>query len=66
MLLDISLDTYIPDLQRRLKDAGISHRRLARLLGADPAQVSRWMNRHTTPTVKSILRIEQALRDAKP
>lgn len=52
---------YVPDLLKRLRRAGISHRGLSREMGIDPAQFSRWANGHMRPDVNSIIRIESAI-----
>ena len=62
MRLNIQLGReYVPDLLKRLKRAGISHKGLSREMGIDPAQFSRWANKHISPDVNSIIKIESAI-----
>lgn len=62
MKVSITLgEGYVPDLLKRLKRAGISHKGLSREMGIDPAQFSRWANRHVQPDVNSIVKIERAI-----
>lgn len=56
---------YIPDLVARMKKAGISQNALARELGAQPSQVSRWFTknpeRKVSPELATVERIEEAM-----
>ena len=64
MRLNIQLGReYVPDLLKRLKRAGISHKALCREIRPpmDPAQFSRWANKHISPDVNSIIKIESAI-----
>lgn len=53
---------YIEELEARLQKYGISHRQLAKQMGREESQVSRWFNRpEMLPSMKSIQRIEEAV-----
>jgi transcriptional regulator with XRE-family HTH domain len=53
---------YIKELDERLQKYGISHRQLAKEMGREESQVSRWFNKpDMSPSLKSIQRIEEAV-----
>jgi hypothetical protein len=52
---------YVPDLLKRLKREAISHKSLSREMGMDPAQFSRYANRHIEPSVNTIVKIEKTI-----
>lgn len=56
---------YIPDLMARMKKWGISQNALAREMGINPSQASRWFtknpDRQVTPELNTVQRIEEAM-----
>lgn len=56
---------YVPDLIRRMKKNRVSQNALAREMGRNPSQVSRWFTpneeRRVTPDLDTVVEIEQAL-----
>lgn len=61
MLVTVNTDEkYGVGLRRRLAEAGISASALARESGISHAQVSRWMNGHLEPSLKSLGKLEEA------
>jgi hypothetical protein len=56
---------YMPDLIKRMKREGISQNALAREMGANPSQVSRWFttnpDRKVLPELTTVDRIEEAM-----
>ena len=62
MELPKSGEDYLKKLRRRLRRAGISYGELARELGLETTQVSRWMNlRVTDLRVSTINELEAAV-----
>jgi predicted transcriptional regulator len=56
---------YIPDLKARMKKWHISQNALAREMGVNPSQASRWFTenpkRQVTPQLATVERIEEAM-----
>jgi predicted transcriptional regulator len=56
---------YIPDLKARMKKWHISQNALAREMGINPSQASRWFTpnpaRQVTPELETVQRIEEAM-----
>lgn len=56
---------YIPDLMARMKRWDISQNALAREMGKNPSQVSRWFTpnlaRRVTPEMNTVVEIEAAV-----
>jgi predicted transcriptional regulator len=56
---------YIPDLKARMKKWHISQNALAREMGINPSQASRWFTptpaRQDTPELETVQRIEEAM-----
>jgi len=51
---------YIAQLDRRLKQAGVSRGRLSRASGISMPQLSRWFNTDMRPTLTNVERLEAA------
>ena len=56
----LSLD-YFYQLARRLRRNRIKRATLAREMGVNPEQVTRWLTRGRDPRISSVIAIEQAL-----
>ena len=54
-------DDYTGDLLKRLKSYGISHGQLAREMGVQDSQISRWFNKPVQPRIANIMKIEAAV-----
>lgn len=56
---------YIPDLKARMRKYGISQNGLAREMGINPSQASRWFtdnpDRQVTPELNTVQKIEEAM-----
>ena len=56
---------YLPDLKARMKKWHISQNALAREMGINPSQASRWFTenpaRQVTPELNTVERIEEAM-----
>jgi transcriptional regulator with XRE-family HTH domain len=53
--------SYTQDLRERLEDFGISQLELAREVGVDQTQISRWFNKKMEPRFQTIQKLEAAL-----
>jgi predicted transcriptional regulator len=54
-------EDYTGDLKKRLQKLGISQGALARELGLQESQISRWFNKPVQPRVANIMKIEAAV-----
>lgn len=58
-------ETYIEAVLKKMNKHKISQNALAREMGREPSQVSRWFtknpNRHVKPTMETAVEIEKAL-----
>jgi predicted transcriptional regulator len=54
-------EDYTGDLKKRLAQYGISHGQLAREMGVQESQLSRWFNKPVQPRLANIMKIESAV-----
>lgn len=54
-------DDYTGDLEKRLREYGITHGMLAREMGIGEQQLSRWFNKPLQPRYENIVKIERAV-----
>lgn len=54
-------DDYTGDLKKRLAQYGISHGQLAREMGVQESQISRWFNKPVQPRLENVMKIEAAV-----
>jgi len=52
---------FLVELKRRMEDAQVSQRELARRIGATPTQVSRWLNTASGLNAKSLFLLAKGL-----
>jgi plasmid maintenance system antidote protein VapI len=64
--IPLTTNQYIDSLKKRLKVADVSYGMLARAMGREVTQVSRWMNKRTGLSMKNLVRIEKAFARLAP
>lgn len=59
-------EPYIPRLRERLADHGISYGMLAKVMGIDASQVSRWFaTPEADPRISTVCKVETAIQELR-
>ena len=54
-------EAFIADVKRALRDHNKTNAALARAMGQSPSAIARWFNRRVTPSVGSMIKMDDAL-----